>query len=120
MQWAVDMSGVSPLAAQLLANYTLRNLGEGFDGAWYDNFGPALFNGKTTTGSGLRMREMWDPNHNRNWTHTLFMDAQKSRFAEAMREVQTRTGLSHRPPIVANGFSGVKYPDGACDVTHER
>ena len=44
----------SPLAHQLLANYTVSDLEAGLGGSWFDNFGASLFNGKTSTACGLR------------------------------------------------------------------
>lgn len=115
LQYAIDMGG-SPLAAELLANFTLEDLDSGFSGSWYDNFGPSLFNAKAfqSGGScGLRTVEMWNAKLQSHWTGPSFLAAQKERFNKAMELVSAATGRSP-PPVVANGFANFQWPDGAC------
>jgi len=113
LQWAVSMS--SPLAHELLANYTVSDLEAGLGGSWYDNFGAALFNSKTSTGCGLRTHELFDATKGVKWDRPSWLQAQAARFAAGKAAARAATG-GKTPVIVANGYGNVAVPDGSCDV----
>lgn len=113
LQWAVQMAEASGaaglLATQLLVNNTQEDIAAGFDGAWYDNFGPDLFNAMTLTGCSLRTVELWYSGPGGGeWTVPSFFDAQQARFNATRR---ANGGIF----AVANGYGGFALPNGSCE-----
>jgi hypothetical protein len=112
LQWAVGMS--SPLAHQLLTNYTVSDLQAGLGGSWFDNFGSGLFNGKTSTGCALRTHELFDAATGTKWNKPSWLKAQTARFEAGRAAATVATGK--KPVIVANGYGSTTVPDGDCEV----
>eukprot|EP00039_Didymoeca_costata_P028554 m.21444 g.21444 ORF g.21444 m.21444 type:complete len:499 (-) comp7145_c0_seq1:97-1593(-) len=110
-QWAVDMSGRSNLAQDLLRNHTLADLSDGFDGSWYDNYGPALVFASTCTGCNLRTHEMWNPYTQSQWSPQLFLEANQNRL-KATNNLRNNTHV----PRIGNGYGGYKWPNGSCEA----
>jgi hypothetical protein len=112
LQWAVGMS--SPLAHELLVNYTVSDLHAGLGGSWFDNFGSGLYNGKTSTGCGLRTHELFDSGRGTKWDKPSWLQAQAARFATARAATRAETGKQFA--VVANGYGGTTVPNGSCEV----
>jgi hypothetical protein len=95
------------LASDFLYNFTAQALIDGYDGSWYDNFGTSIFTVSTAAGLKLGVQDYYDPEHERYWNISTYLQVQKGRLDRAFDAVMAHgrpAGDKVRPTILANGF----------------
>ncbi len=114
LEWAVALGeGTDEIARQLLVNYTLQDIADGFDGAWWDNYGASITGSSTLTGCYLRVHEMFhQQNPSGSWNRPDLLGAQRDRYQQTLDEV---TKLRRKVPVIANGYGNFGWPNGSCE-----